>query len=67
MYSMFCNFSDLVQLQEGISLLNPEKEGFLVKEGHVLKNWKKRWFVLKNDTLFYFPNSNVRECGTTLG
>lgn len=52
--------------------MNPEKEGFLTKEGrfwlqmgspnisgHVLKNWKKRWFVLKNDTLYYFPNANV--------
>eukprot|EP00727_Mastigamoeba_balamuthi_P012042 m51a1_g7460 putative p21-activated protein kinase (489) ;mRNA; r:146844-149083 len=32
----------------------PDKEGFLNKRGHVVKNWKRRWFRLKRDTLFYF-------------
>jgi len=30
------------------------KAGFLLKQGHVRKNWKKRWFVLQGDMLFYF-------------
>ncbi|KAK2896883.1 hypothetical protein Q8A67_011371 [Cirrhinus molitorella] len=30
------------------------KEGFLVKRGHVVQNWKVRWFVLKSDRLLYF-------------
>ncbi|XP_016389006.1 pleckstrin-2-like [Sinocyclocheilus rhinocerous] len=30
------------------------KEGFLVKRGHVVQNWKARWFVLKPDRLMYY-------------
>jgi serine/threonine protein kinase len=26
-----------------------QKSGFLTKQGHVRKNWKKRWFVLERD------------------
>jgi len=34
----------------------PEKEGELKKQGHVVKNWKKRWFRVKHDMLFYFKD-----------
>ena len=30
------------------------KAGFLVKQGHVVKNWKKRWFVLRENKLEYY-------------
>ncbi|XP_061749924.1 pleckstrin-2 isoform X2 [Nerophis ophidion] len=30
------------------------REGFLVKRGHVVPNWKARWFVLTADKLTYF-------------
>ncbi|TRY86806.1 hypothetical protein DNTS_020527, partial [Danionella cerebrum] len=30
------------------------KEGFLVKRGHVVQNWKVRWFVLKSDRILYY-------------
>ncbi|XP_062325342.1 pleckstrin-2 isoform X2 [Osmerus eperlanus] len=30
------------------------KEGFLVKRGHVVHNWKARWFVLMPDKLLYY-------------
>ncbi|XP_036398653.1 pleckstrin-2 [Megalops cyprinoides] len=30
------------------------KEGFLVKRGHVVHNWKARWFVLLPDKLLYY-------------
>eukprot|EP01119_Soliformovum_irregulare_P012251 TRINITY_DN3170_c0_g1_i5.p1 TRINITY_DN3170_c0_g1~~TRINITY_DN3170_c0_g1_i5.p1 ORF type:complete len:692 (-),score=166.49 TRINITY_DN3170_c0_g1_i5:1379-3454(-) len=36
------------------SMENPQRAGWLVKEGHLVKNWKKRWFVLKDGFLFYF-------------
>eukprot|EP01113_Clastostelium_recurvatum_P017458 TRINITY_DN2048_c0_g1_i1.p1 TRINITY_DN2048_c0_g1~~TRINITY_DN2048_c0_g1_i1.p1 ORF type:complete len:520 (+),score=73.75 TRINITY_DN2048_c0_g1_i1:57-1562(+) len=32
----------------------PDKEGELRKQGHIVKSWKKRWFRLSNDMLFYF-------------
>jgi len=35
---------------------NPEKEGELKKLGHVVKNWKTRWFRVKRDMLFYFKD-----------
>jgi 1D-myo-inositol-tetrakisphosphate 5-kinase/inositol-polyphosphate multikinase len=31
-----------------------EKEGWLNKRGDVVKNWKKRWVILYEDTLYYF-------------
>ncbi|XP_066467136.1 pleckstrin-2 [Tiliqua scincoides] len=38
-------------MQEGSGIL---KEGFLVKRGHVVHNWKVRWFVLLQDRLLYY-------------
>jgi serine/threonine protein kinase len=35
---------------------NPDKAGLLQKQGHVVKNWKTRWFVLQADMLFYFKD-----------
>jgi ankyrin repeat protein len=32
------------------------KEGYLVKEGHIRKSWKKRWFVLRKGSLRYFAS-----------
>ncbi|KAM6466791.1 pleckstrin-2 [Liasis olivaceus] len=38
-------------MEEGRGIL---KEGFLVKKGHVVPNWKTRWFVLLQDRLLYY-------------
>lgn len=35
---------------------NPDKEGELKKLGHLVKNWKVRWFRVKKDMLFYFKD-----------
>lgn len=31
-----------------------EKEGELIKQGHFVKNWKTRWFILRGDKLYYY-------------
>jgi len=36
------------------------KEGFLYKQGKIVKNWKNRWFVLKNRQLLYYKSKEVR-------
>lgn len=43
------------------SLGNPQKSGFLTKQGGSIKTWKKRWFVLKGDTLWYFKSQKEQE------
>eukprot|EP00735_Rhodelphis_limneticus_P004312 TRINITY_DN15885_c0_g1::TRINITY_DN15885_c0_g1_i1::g.22495::m.22495 TRINITY_DN15885_c0_g1::TRINITY_DN15885_c0_g1_i1::g.22495 ORF type:complete len:140 (-),score=-4.45,sp/Q54KA7/SECG_DICDI/31.25/5e-13,PH/PF00169.24/1.9e-22,PH_11/PF15413.1/6.9e-06,PH_8/PF15409.1/7.1e-05,PH_8/PF15409.1/5e+02,PH_3/PF14593.1/3.1e-05,PH_9/PF15410.1/12,PH_9/PF15410.1/0.67,PH_4/PF15404.1/1,PH_4/PF15404.1/82,Mig-14/PF07395.6/1.2,Mig-14/PF07395.6/1e+02 TRINITY_DN15885_c0_g1_i1:369-788(-) len=37
------------------------KEGYLLKEGHLKKIWKKRWFVLSNTELVYFENEDKKK------
>jgi len=36
-----------------LSLENPDYEGYLFKQGHVVRNWKQRYFILKEDLLYY--------------
>ncbi|TFK15007.1 papilin [Platysternon megacephalum] len=37
------------------------KEGFLVKRGHIVHNWKARWFVLLQDKLLYYKLDGGRK------
>ena len=37
-----------------LSLDNPDFAGVLIKQGHVVRNWKERYFLLKEDLLYYF-------------
>eukprot|EP00761_Pharyngomonas_kirbyi_P001359 gb/GECH01001363.1/.p1 GENE.gb/GECH01001363.1/~~gb/GECH01001363.1/.p1 ORF type:complete len:415 (+),score=185.12 gb/GECH01001363.1/:1-1245(+) len=37
------------------------KEGWLTKRGHVVRNWKTRWFVLRKDELLYFKSPNEQK------
>ncbi|GAM27975.1 hypothetical protein SAMD00019534_111510 [Acytostelium subglobosum LB1] len=44
------------------SLTNPDKEGFLLKEGHVLiRSWKKRYCLLKDGLFYYFKHQSDSE------
>ena len=42
------------------------KEGFLVKQGGLVKNWKKRWFVLQGNNLQYFENDDKLKLKDTI-
>eukprot|EP01138_Halocafeteria_seosinensis_P006336 gb/GECG01006477.1/.p1 GENE.gb/GECG01006477.1/~~gb/GECG01006477.1/.p1 ORF type:complete len:512 (+),score=65.42 gb/GECG01006477.1/:1-1536(+) len=48
--------NELLKTQiEGRQLENRNvKAGYLFKQGHVIKNWKRRWFLLKGHTLVYY-------------
>lgn len=43
--------------------LEYEKQGELIKQGHIVRNWKSRWFVLKKDKLYYFKVRPTEENG----
>eukprot|EP01104_Vermistella_antarctica_P009132 TRINITY_DN2327_c0_g1_i1.p1 TRINITY_DN2327_c0_g1~~TRINITY_DN2327_c0_g1_i1.p1 ORF type:complete len:1442 (+),score=522.24 TRINITY_DN2327_c0_g1_i1:236-4561(+) len=38
--------------------VNPEKKGFMVKQGGRVKTWKKRYFVLSDNCLHYFKKED---------
>eukprot|EP00051_Salpingoeca_urceolata_P015558 m.202167 g.202167 ORF g.202167 m.202167 type:complete len:390 (-) comp18435_c2_seq1:117-1286(-) len=53
--------------EEGLTytFFNPERNGWLVKEGGSHKTWKKRWFTLVNNCLYYFETeSDLNPKGT---
>lgn len=45
-------------LRSGEDILNGKKCGWLHKQGKVVKNWKRRWFVLDYPKLKYYSNPN---------
>ncbi|KAL2634954.1 hypothetical protein R1flu_006433 [Riccia fluitans] len=36
---------------------NPERAGWLMKQGEYLPTWRRRWFVLKEGKIFWFKES----------
>ncbi|KAJ0524623.1 putative pleckstrin domain, PH-like domain superfamily [Helianthus annuus] len=38
---------------------NPERTGWLTKQGEYIKTWHRRWFVLKQGKLFWFKESII--------
>jgi hypothetical protein len=49
---------------EGNLFKNASKKGWLTKQGGKWKSWKKRWFVLSENCLFYFKAPGDAEpCG----
>ena len=50
------NFSKLKKTQVG-QLKPSVKEGYLVKKGADFHTWKKRWFVMKDQYIWYFPKN----------
>ncbi|XP_051546416.1 differentially expressed in FDCP 6 homolog [Myxocyprinus asiaticus] len=37
------------------------KKGYLLKKGHVRRNWQERWFVLKHSSLTYYVGEDLKE------
>eukprot|EP00879_Flechtneria_rotunda_P021647 GHRR01022816.1.p2 GENE.GHRR01022816.1~~GHRR01022816.1.p2 ORF type:complete len:152 (+),score=14.48 GHRR01022816.1:206-661(+) len=38
---------------------NPERAGWLMKQGEYIKTWRRRWFVLKQGKIFWFKSDVV--------
>ncbi|XP_015931330.1 pleckstrin homology domain-containing protein 1-like [Arachis duranensis] len=47
--------------------LNPERTGWLTKQGEYIKTWRRRWFVLKQGKLFWFKDSTVTRASKPRG
>ncbi|KAK0048462.1 cytohesin-1 [Biomphalaria pfeifferi] len=43
------------------TFFNPVKEGWLNKQGGRVKNWKRRWFILNDNCLYYFQYTTDKE------
>ncbi|XP_028810270.1 differentially expressed in FDCP 6 homolog isoform X2 [Denticeps clupeoides] len=37
------------------------KKGYMVKKGHVRRNWQERWFVLKPSSMAYYVSEDLQE------
>lgn len=46
---------------------NPERTGWLTKQGEYIKTWRRRWFVLKQGKLFWFKESSVTRASRPRG
>ncbi len=50
-----------METENGLSIYtNAEMKGYMVKQGGRIKTWKKRWFVLSDNCLYYFKSHEVR-------
>lgn len=43
------------------TFFNPDREGWLLKQGGRYKNWKRRWFILNDKCLYYFEYTTDKE------
>ncbi|KAJ6221623.1 hypothetical protein RDWZM_000168 [Blomia tropicalis] len=43
------------------TFFNPDREGWLWKQGGRYKNWKRRWFILNDKCLYYFEYTTDKE------
>lgn len=53
---------------EGIDFWsNPERAGWLTKQGEYIKTWRRRWFVLKRGKLLWFKDSYITRASNPRG
>ena len=43
------------------TFFNPDREGWLWKQGGRYKSWKRRWFILNDKCLYYFEYTTDKE------
>lgn len=43
------------------TFFNPDREGWLSKQGGRYKSWKRRWFILNDNCLYYFEYTTDKE------
>ncbi|XP_029554805.1 cytohesin-1 isoform X1 [Salmo trutta] len=43
------------------TFFNPDREGWLLKRGGRVKTWKRRWFILTDNCLYYFEFTTDKE------
>jgi len=43
-----------------------DKDGYITKQGGKIKTWKRRWLVLKGNTLYYFKTKKDRDVTGTV-
>jgi len=54
----FINIRRLFQSPKPPPLDAPaKKSGYLFKQGGLVKSWKKRWFVVRGDSMYYYDDS----------
>ncbi len=64
-----CAFADVARVEKPLTAstsmplapLRIYREGFLIKQGHKRKNWKKRWFVCRESELCYYETRGASE------
>eukprot|EP01038_Epipyxis_sp_PR26KG_P004367 gene4367-6179_t len=49
------------------AVMRPLLEGFLTKQGRLVKNWKRRYFMLKDSVLSYYESENDAKSVTVKG
>ena len=45
----------------------PERVGWLMKQGEHIKTWRRRWFVLKQGKIFWFKEAEVNSMSQPRG
>eukprot|EP01091_Cochliopodium_minus_P014982 TRINITY_DN5214_c0_g1_i1.p1 TRINITY_DN5214_c0_g1~~TRINITY_DN5214_c0_g1_i1.p1 ORF type:complete len:477 (+),score=153.76 TRINITY_DN5214_c0_g1_i1:21-1451(+) len=63
--ALHSKIDDYISLEE--EKYPPFKQGYLIKKGHVRRNWKQRWFVLRKNLLCYYKNRNDQKNKKPLG
>ncbi|XP_032825845.2 cytohesin-3-like isoform X1 [Petromyzon marinus] len=44
-----------------LTFFNPDREGWLLKLGGRIKTWRRRWFILTDNCLYYFEYTTDKE------